>query len=203
MSEYNLNTTPVRTSKNYDINDIKLDLEIPQYKKFDNISVYTDDLEKVEINIKESYKNSSELKTKIGLNFKQYEKISITVPENYNVKEPIILDYLFDEDNNYLVDEVEINMEKNSKATFILHYCEEEKNKYFHQLKQITKMKENSHANITIANMINNNSDSFISIENNESENAYLKYNLIELGGKNKISNYYTKLLGDNYEYRK
>lgn len=200
MSEYKLNSTPVRTSKNYDINDIKLDIEIPQYKKFDNISVYTDELDKVEINIKESYKSSSELETKIGLNFKQYEKIDITVPENFYVKEPIVLDYLFDEDNNYLVDKVEINMEKNSKATFVLHYCEETNNKYFHQLKLITKMKENSQASITIANMINNNSDSFISIENDEEENAYLKYNLIELGGKNKISNYYTRLIGDNSE---
>lgn len=201
MEKYILNPTPVRTSVNYGINDVKLDLDIPQHKKFENISIYTDELDRILIDIVESDKYEKTLTTKIGLEFSKYEKIKITIPENEKINNPILLDYLFDDENNYLIDDVEITMEKNSSASFIIHYCEESNPGYvFHNLKQVTLLKENSQANITIANMINNKSDSFISIENNVLNNASLSHTLIELGAKNKISNYYTTLTGDNSE---
>ena len=96
-----------------------------------------------------------------------------------------------------MIDEIEINMEENSEACFIIKYISEDgKTKNFHQLKQITNARENSKVKITIANLINDESESFIAVENITAENANIEHNLIDLGGKTKISNYYTKLTG-------
>ena len=39
MEKYTLNQTPVRTAKNFGINDINLELEIPQIKEFCNAMI--------------------------------------------------------------------------------------------------------------------------------------------------------------------
>ena len=198
MKEYILNDSPVKTSVNYGINNIKLNLEIPEYKQFDNFSLYTEELDKIDVEIVETEINHfNNLKSKIGLEFNNYQKICIKIPKNTVIKNAIVLDYLFDEDNDYLVDNIEITLEENSEAKFILHYCDILENNYFHHLKQTTLLKENSKADITVANLLNNKSDSFIAIENDVEKNAQLTHNLIELGGKNKISNYYSTLSGD------
>lgn len=199
MREYNLNSSPVRTSENYGINDIKLKLDIPSYKRFDNFSFFTEELSSIDVDILEhEEKQENKLASKIGLEFDKYKKIVIRVPQNIQIKEPIILDYLFDEDNAYLVDCVEVILEKGSKATFIINYGDEYvENKFFHMLKQTTILKENSNAHFIIANLINNNSDSFISIENDVGKNATLTHTLIELGGEKKVSNYFTTMSGD------
>ena len=199
MKEYILNSSPVRTSENYGINDIKLNLDIPQYKYFDNFSIYTEELNKIEVDIIESDVGQlKKLRSNIGLEFENYSKIVIRIPENSTIEKPIVLDYLFDEDNNNLIDNIEIYLEKNSKASFILHYCNELENENFHHLKQVTVLGENAIADITIANLINNNSKSFIAVENELKDGAFLTHRLIEIGGEYKISNYYSKMLGDN-----
>ena len=201
MTTYTLNKTPTKTSVNYGINNIKLDLDIPKHKKFENMSIYTSELDKMDIDIIDSAHGiKPELNSKIGLKFKQYEQINITIPENTTVRNPVLLDFLFDEESDYLVDNIQITMKPNSNASFILHYCNDSQNKFFHNLKQTTILEENSQANIVIANMLNNNSQSFISIENDIQEKAKLTHVLVEFGGENKISNYYSKIEGNNGE---
>ena len=199
MSKYILNPTPVRTSINYNINDIELDIDVPMYTKFDNFSIYTEELDKIKVDIEDI--TGTKLNSRIGLDFNKYQEIKIVVPEDTTLDNPVILDYLFDEDNNYLIDNVEIVMEKNSKAKFILHYCDEGNDTaFFHQLKQSVFLNENANASIVVANMINNSSESFISIENSLKDRAVLNHTLVELGGKNRISNYYTELKGNDSE---
>ena len=55
-------------------------------------------------------------------------------------------------------------------------------------------MQENSNATISIINLINSNSESFISIESNVKENASVTHNIIDLGGKIRLSNVYSEL---------
>ena len=197
MKEYVLNETPVRTSVNYNINNIKVDLDIPELKGFENISITTSELDKINIDIDTIQKAFS---SRIGLEFDSYESVNISVPEDTIIQEPIVLDYLFDEDNNCLVDNIKITMNKNSKASFILHYCNDIEENCFHCLKQETILKENSSASIVIANMLSDESNSFIAVENDIGKDACLNHTMIELGGKNKISNYNSKLTGDNSE---
>ncbi len=190
---YTLNQTPVRTAKNFGINDISLNLEIPEIRSFENTMIITSEMDKLEV-IEEKQKN---VNSKIGLELKQNYSITFKVPENVTIKEPVIINFDFDDENKALVDNIKIIMEKNSKAEFIIKYDGDINEKYFHHLKQETMAKENSNLKVVISNQISKSSDSFIAIENEEKENAKVDYILIEFGGKNKISNYYAKLQGD------
>ena len=46
--------------------------------------------------------------------------------------------------------------------------------------------------------MLNNKSNNFIAIENILEENADVKYTIVDFGGKNSVTNYYSNLNGDN-----
>ena len=194
--EYILNKTTTRTSNNYGINDIKLDLEIPMIKTFQNVSIMGEEVEKIDIKSSEDIKPP--FKTRIGLETNQNYELNIVVPKNVFLKQPIYIEYNFDEDNIALSDRLNITFEENSKASIFIEYKSENKGKYFHNLKQNLTMEKNSEATISLVNDINDFSDSFISIENNLNENSKLTHVLLEFGGKNKISNYYSRLIGDN-----
>lgn len=260
MEKITLNKAPVRTSNNYGINDITLELEIPMIKQFQNITMMCYDFDDVKveninlneiktdkvssmINLKGEYSsksnskehnldeinpnevnsnevnsnevnpnevnsseinsseiNSGEMSSRIGLNLQQNYGIKITIPKNTIVKSPIVLEFSFDEDNKTLVDNIKIKYEENSEATFIIKYVSESEDEQFHYLKNEVQMEKNSRGNILIANMLNDNSNSFIAYENNLQENAKLSSINIELGAKYKISNYYTRLEGDRAE---
>lgn len=194
--EYILNKSTTRTSNNYGINDIKLDLEIPIIKSFQNVTIRCEDTSKV--NIKTSGEIKDSFETRIGLRTNQNYRIDMVIPKNTFIKEPIYVKCDFDEDNKNLVDAVNITFEENSRASILIEYASENDGNYFHNLKQIVNMEENSEATIFILNKINETSDSFISIENTLKENSKLTHFLLEIGGKDKISNYYSKLIGDN-----
>lgn len=200
MSKMVLNPTKARTSNNYGINDITLDLDLPEEKdlqEFQNVSVVSDELDKLRF---ENIRETKAMSSKIGLNIKQNYGMKITVLKNTTIKNPIIIEFNLDEDNNTLVDNIKINFEKNSNAKFIIKYASDGNEKGFHYLKNEINMEENSVGKVIIANMINDSSDSFIAYENTLGGNAKLSSINIELGGDYKISNYYSKLVGDNSE---
>lgn len=193
-----LNKTPVRTANNFGINDIELELNIPEVKKYNNITIMGYDMDDVAI-IRNNIESEKMLNSKIGLEMNKIEEITIRVPENRKISSPIEIEFNLDEDNNVLVDEINIIMEAKSEANFIIKYQDEglEENEGFHYLKQKNTLKSESKAFITIANLLSNKSKSFIAIENNVEENAKIEHTLIEFGGNTKISNYYSKLTGD------
>lgn len=191
MEKMILNKTPVRTSVCFGINDISLDLDVPLIKEFENVTIVVD--EPIDINVKKEEKNMS---SKIGLNLRTNYQIEINIEEYKNVKKPILINVDFDDDNLALVDNIKINMAKNSSASFIIKYSSNEK--AFHYLKQETFLEPNSDASISIVNLVDNNSNSFIAVENTVDENATLKHVIVDFGGEKKVSNYYTKLIGYN-----
>lgn len=187
MEKYTLNKTPLNTSKNYGINDIELELEIPKYETPDNYEI--------ESNIKIEQQEKSKLTSKIGLNFDKYHNIEINIPKNSNNE--IIINYDFK--NNTLIDQIEINANKNSNTNIILKYTS--KKNVFHHLKQITNLEENSKLNITLLNLLENDSKNFIAIENNLDKNTELTHNIIDLSSGIQISNYNTKLNEQSKNY--
>ena len=56
--------------------------------------------------------------------------------------------------------------------------------------------KKNSKINITLVNLMNNNSNNFISIQNNLEEKANVNYTIVDFGGKACITNYYSNIVG-------
>ena len=195
--EYILNDTPLKTSNNYGINNIKLDINIPTVRNYDNFLIMSTEVDKLEIENFDIITENKKLTSKIGIEAKQNYGISIRIPEKVIIKEPVIIEFSLDEDNTALIENININYEENSKADFIIKYISNDENEQFHYLKQTTRASKNSNGSITILNMLNENSNSFIAVENTIEDKAKIDYNLIELGGKNKISNYYANLQGN------
>lgn len=195
MEKYILNETPVRTANNFNINNIEVELKIPEYKEFNNFNLSTEDIKKIQVDV--SNKNITNI-NKIGLERKTNYCVKIVIPENTKIEEILTLEFEIDEENEFLVENIEIILEKESEANLEIIWkdgnCEKET---FHNGQIKTKLKENAKGKITIANMINSNSTSIYAIENEIDKKAELEYTIIEVGGKTKISNYHSKIKGD------
>ena len=120
-----INETPVRTSRSFGINNIKLeDVQIPnEIKQFEGLTI-TGDISKIEISDQVSnkditYRLGDILKSQI--NQKSNQKIQLVVKDA--IKEEINLIFDFDEDNTQLVENIEIITETNSKANHIGIVC--------------------------------------------------------------------------------
>lgn len=188
-----LNETPVRTSRNFLINNIKIeDVQIPvNLENFNNFSV-------IGANYSSKINNKKELKYGTG---KILEKniieisnnnISVDLKDNENIQ--IIYD--FDENNLNLVNQIEINAIGNSNI--LIEYKSHTDKKCFHNGMIKVFAQENSNVNVVIVNLLNEYSDNFETIENEISNGANLNYTIIDIGGKNSVSNYYSNIIGEN-----
>ena len=114
------------------------------------------------------------LDTKIGLSTNKYIKLDVSSDNEIS-----FINY----DHDYLSSEININ-----KGNFIIIF--KGSNSFIN-----TKININSNSNISIINLTDKDSKTFISIENNSSNSII---NFIELGGRVKVSNYYTVLNNEN-----
>ncbi len=200
MESIKLNETPVRTSRNFNINNIKLeDVKISNpIENFDNITINS---ETSKIQVEKLSNNKCNLAYGLGNIFtnqvKNNSNQSLKVQIDSKANKELQVDFKFDSNNSNLVDNIVIEANENSKGTIIIKYLSDENNKYYHN--GIVKLfaKKNSSINVIVVNLLNSNSNNFISIDNELCENADVNYTIIDFGGKNSISNYYSNLKGD------
>lgn len=182
-----LNETPVRTSNNFNINNIELDIDIPSnLKMFETVEIINDNC-----SISKDVTDSS-LIYGTGLkvqNSNNNLKI-VTEGKNANVK----LIYNFDDNNLNLVNNIEILAEND--LNIVIQYSSNTNSRCFHN--GIIKLKANANVNVTIVNMLNELSDNFESIESIIENDSKVNYTIIDIGAKNSISNYYANALGKN-----
>jgi Fe-S cluster assembly protein SufD len=198
MANLNINETPIRTSKNYGINNIKLEnIDIPKtVGSFKSLKI-TGNTEKFNI---ENNKIENEIKYGNGdILTKQINEISNNDIQIYikdKSEESINLNFDFSKENQELIENIFIQCEEATKSTIIIKYSAIDDLKYYHngQLKILAK--KDSQLNIIILNLLNNNSDNFLAIENIIEDNANINYTIVDFGGKNSITNYYTNLQG-------
>lgn len=198
MKTLEINKTPVNTSRNFNINNIKLkNINIPEnISDFDNIKIYKNSSK---INIDE---NIDDYNLTYGLGDiltnqikeKSNKKLKLTIDSKLN--EEIQIDFKFDNTNLALLDNIEIVANENCKSTIIIKYESNENIECFHNgiIKLVAK--NNSQVDVIIINYMNENSNNFMSIESNLESNAEVKYTIIEFGGKNSITNIYSNLIG-------
>ena len=193
-----LNETPVRTSRNFNINNIKIEnLNMPKkVNEFKNYNITRDSSrDLVDTNI-------GNMDVKYGVGLEDYIRNNSNNKIRLNVttktSKDIIIDYKFDKDNLTLLENIEIVLEENTKSTIIIRYDSDKELEAFHSgiIKVIAKNGSNS--NIIIVNLLNKQSNNFLSIDNKIEENATLKYTVVDFGRKNSITNYYSDLVGDN-----
>ncbi len=200
MGYLKLNETPVRTARNFNINNIKLEnIKVPeQIQKFENITI-TSDTSKTDIEQEVSTANlvyglneylTNQAKTQAN------QKLKLIIDDKENNETQI--EFNFDEENDVLVDNIEIIANEDTKSTIILKYLSEEQIEAYHNGIIKVNAKENSTINIIIVNLMNTQANNFISIENTLEKNSKVNYCIVDFGGKNSITNYYSNLIGEN-----
>lgn len=196
MNNLKLNETPIRTSRNFNINNIKLeDIEIPDtINKFNNITITGNSslISNNTNNIKLTYGIEEELINQI----KEHSNIELKI--NCIEHEQMQVDFNFDENNPTLLENIEIIANESSKSTIILKYKAQDDLEYWHNGLIRVNAKKDSEINIILVNLLNMKCNNFMSIENNIEENAKVKYTIIDFGGRNSITNYYSNIIGEN-----
>ena len=239
-----LNNTPIRTSKNFKANDIEIDdIKMPEeLEEFSNRTIYINSEKKILLveegsnsiekqenlyedanllvtkNVKDDFKLKYGISKDLLLTDKINQTLRILAKEN-SINSDVNIEFLFDDNNKNLFDNIEIYAEKNSNINVSISYIPqivndefagidkteeistlnsvlEKDNEYFHN--GIIKVcgLENSVINLTVINLLNNASNSFINYDNKLLDNATLNYTIVDFGGKNSISNYYSDLFG-------
>ena len=200
---FKLNETPVRTSKNFNINNIKInDVIIPEnIRSFENVDIINES-SKILIN-----NNVNLEKLTYGLN-KDLESLNKKANQNINIdinsksNKNIYINFEFDEDNLDLLDNILITANEDTKATVVIKYKAEENVKVFHNGIIRVVAKSNSNIKVIVINLLNNESNNFMAIENTLEENAKVNYVIVDFGGKNSITNYFSNLMGDSSDNR-
>lgn len=167
--KYILNETPVRTSNNFRINDITLDLNI-------------EEKELSKINVKGEYKESikENFNSRINLKHNKYRCIDIEASKDIEITSEL--------ETNYLVDQININIKDNTNI--LIKYT----GNGYSNSKICINASKNSKGNITVMNLLSKDSISLISFENSIDEASDININFIDLGGKVRVSNYYSVL---------
>ena len=212
MENLKLNETPVRTAKNFRINNIKLEnIEIPEViPEFENVTI-TGDTSKIDIeqnadniDINLAYGLSEELAVQVKAQANQKIKLNIKGTQNEKSKTENLekaeaeIDFKFDDENSVLVDDIEITATENTKSTVVIKYTSNQESENYHNGIIKAKAEKDSELNIVLINLMNTKSNNFLAIENDFEENAKINYTIIDFGGKNSITNYYSNLKGDN-----
>lgn len=195
-----LNETPVRTSRNFKINNIKLeDVKIPEIEtKFDNVQIKNDSSKIIINNEVNDFKLTYGLNDLLENQIKEMSNQKYKIEIDNKVSKEVEIDFKFDNKNTELIDNIEINANENSKATVIIKYENDCDLEYYHNGLIRVFARENSEINIIVVNLLNSKSNNFLSIENELEKSAKVKYTLIDFGGKYSITNYYSNLLGES-----
>ena len=130
-----LNETPVRTAKNFKINNIKLDDNIipRNVRGFENVDIINESSNIIIDN------NVKFTKLNYGLG-KDLEKLNNQANQNINIEinsktnKNVYVNFEFDEDNLDLLDNIIITANENAKATVIIKYKSEVNIKAFHNV---------------------------------------------------------------------
>ena len=222
MDNLKLNETPVRTAKNFRINNIKLEnIEVPEViPLFENVTIIGDtskmDIEQNADNadntdtnlvyglseeLTNQVKHGANQKIKLNINSNQNEEVMPKLCECSDIKEEKIeaeIDFNFDNENSVLIDNIEIIANENTKSTVIIKYTSNKENECYHNGIIKVKAEKNVELNIVLVNLMNIKSNNFLAIENDFGENAKINYTIVDFGGKHSITNYYSNLQGDN-----
>ena len=194
MEKLKVNDTPVRTARNFKINNIEVELEIPEkIAEFKNVEIINEKstIDSEVSNLPLTYGNGKILEE---LNYETANsKIRI---QTSSKKENIKIRYNFDNDNLNLINQIEIIATGDTNV--IIEYKSQTTQKCLHNGIIRTIANENAKLNVTIVNLLNEESDNFEAIENKLEKNSKVNYTIIDIGGKTSVSNYYSNVIGEN-----
>lgn len=181
--KYILNETPIKTTNGFRVNNVKVDLDVPDKLSFHEYLTEN-------INIISTDKN--DFISNIGLKNSLYKNTKIDIVNNVN--ELVKLEYIFQNDD-HLVDNIDINISDNLNINMFINYSSIDNNYHFHNGNLNINVKENSTLNLTILNNFNNKSVNLLSGVINAYGDSNVVINLIDLSGKVRIYNFHSNTL--------
>ena len=188
-----VNETPVRTSRNFRINNLKLEnVEIPSnIDTFKNVEIIT---EKAEIsnNVKKfklDYGNGQVLEENV-LN----EANSVLNIKTSRKGEQVTIIYTFTDEETVLVNNIEINTYKDADIT-IIYKSKTDKPCFHNGVIRLNTSPEDK-VIVSVINMLNNNTMHFEAMENSLEDNSNVKYTIVDFGAKTSVTNYYSDMYG-------
>ena len=194
MEKLKVNDTPVRTARNFKINNIEVELDLPEkIAEFKNVEIINDK------SIIDSDVSNTPLTYGTGkiLEELNYETANSKIRiQTSNQKEDIRIRYNFDDNNLNLINQIEIIATGDTNV--IIEYKSQTTQKCLHNGIIRTIANENAKLNVTIVNLLNEESDNFEAIENKLEKNSKVNYTIIDIGGKTSVSNYYSNVIGEN-----
>ena len=190
MEELILNETPVRTSNNFRINNISVEnVTLPTKKEiFNNIDIKQNSFECENISINPFAFGTGKV---LEDNINNFANHCLKMQGKGN----LTITYNFDDNNITLINNLEIIADGDSNILII--YKSNTDKKCFHNGKIKLISKENAKIDIAIVNLLNNNSDHFEEMENELYADSTVNYTIIDIGGKNSITNYYSNAKGE------
>lgn len=198
MNILKLNETPIRTSKNFNINNIKIEEDeiLKTINKFNNVKIIGENsgIENDTSDIKLTYGLSEYMTEQVRKQSNKKLKLILDSKKNKETQ----IEFKLDQNNKELVEDLEIITNEGTVSTIVIKYLSDENVQGYHNGIIRIKAKNNSKLDIIIINLMNSKSNNYISIENTIEENAEVKYTIIDIGGKNSVSNYYSNILGEN-----
>ena len=202
MNILKVNETPVRTSKSFNINNIKInEEELPrEIKQFKNAEITVmsskDKLEEIKTPINVKYGLGEELIKEIKE--KSNKKYKLTI--NSKTNKDIFFNFSFDDKNTQLIENIDINAKEETTSNIIIKYESPKEIEAYHNGIIKLHAKENCKVNIIIINLLSDKSINLLAIENNIEKQANVTYTIVDFGGQKTITNYYSNIIGDYAE---
>ena len=189
MEKLKVNDTPVRTARNFKINNIEVELDLPEkIAEFKNVEIINDK------SVIDNEVSNTSLTYGTGkiLEELNYETVNSKIRiQTSNKKEDIIIRYNFDDNNVNLINQIEIIA--NGDTNVIIEYKSQTSLKCLHNGIIRAIANENAKLDVTIVNLLNENSDNFEAIENKLEKNSKVNYTIIDIGGKTS-----SNIIGEN-----
>ena len=199
MNSLKLNETPVRTSKNYNINNIKLEnVEFPKkVNEFKNVQI-TEGSSEIKIDSKCKKTNLTYgLGEFLEAQANENSNVDINIDVNSKTDNESKIKFKLDKENLNLIDNIQITANENTKSSFIIKYESESNIVGVHNGIIKVDAKKDAEVNVILVNLLNNKQNNFFAIENKIDTNAKVNFTIIDFGGKNSVSNYYSNLIGE------
>ena len=199
MEKLKANETPVRTSRNFCINNIKLDnINLPNnFGYFSNVDINIESVkDKVNFNNKDFRKLSYGLGEKLENQVKEKCNCPLKIEVSSILNKEISIDFKFNESNRNLAENIEIFATEKTKSTIILTYKSDDDINYYHNGVIRVLANENTEVNVVIINFMGAKSTNFLSIENELKDNSKLTYTIVDFGGKTSVTNYFSNNVG-------
>lgn len=188
-----VNNSVVNTSNNFRINNFEIDENFN--RKNNNFNNYKFS----NINLKELKETSL---VKYGISKEAIDEINSSSNFKYEINidndKYSFLEFNLDKDNKDLVENIKLDIKKNSELNLVINYKSDKEGKFYHNGLIKTILNENSKAKIIIINNLNIDTNNLLTLDSECKSNSQLDYILVDIGSHNSVINYYTSLKGND-----